>query len=70
MAAIQIFTVFSNISTYFQVSKSDAPGENGKAHKLTVEQKLEEENQKGVYGFNQVPLPNTFSNRKWYVAVS
>ena len=62
MAAIQFFTLFSNTSTYIQVSKSDAPGENGKAHKLTVEQKLEEENQKGVYGFNQVTFFNTFSN--------
>ena len=39
-----------------QVSQSDAPGENGKAHHVRVEQKPEEENQKGVYGFNQVNL--------------
>ncbi len=38
----------------FQVSQSDAPGENGKAHHLRVEQKVEEETLKGVYGFNQV----------------
>jgi hypothetical protein len=41
------------------VSKSDAPGENGKAHHLRVEQKIEEENLKGVYGFNQVSFPKT-----------
>ena len=30
------------------------PGEGGKAHKLRVEQRDEEERLKGVYGFNQL----------------
>ena len=30
------------------------PGEDGKAHKLRVEQRDEEERLKGVYGFNQL----------------
>lgn len=33
---------------------ASGPGENGKAHTLTVEQKEEEERLKGVYGFNQL----------------
>ncbi len=57
MTSIIIFVTSVTFYVTFslpQVSKSDAPGENGKAHHLRVEQKIEEENLKGVYGFNQV----------------
>ena len=41
----------------------DAPGDNGKAHKLRVEQKTEEERLKGVYGFNQLVSDEISLNR-------
>ena len=39
------------------------PGENGRAHKLRVEQKQEEEKLKGVYGFNQLASDEITLNR-------
>merc|ERR550519_2172988 len=39
------------------------PGMNGKAHKLKVEQKQEEEKLKGVYGFNQLTSDEISLNR-------
>jgi polypeptide N-acetylgalactosaminyltransferase len=39
------------------------PGDNGKAHKLRVEQKAEEERLKGVYGFNQLASDEISLNR-------
>jgi len=39
------------------------PGMNGKAHKLTIEQKQEEEKLKGVYGFNQLTSDEISLNR-------
>ena len=39
------------------------PGEGGKAHKLKVEQKQEEEKFKGVYGFNQLVSDEISLNR-------
>lgn len=41
----------------------DGPGDNGKAHMLTVEQKQEEERLKGVYGFNQLVSDEISLNR-------
>ena len=39
------------------------PGENGRAHKLRVEQKQQEERLKGVYGFNQLVSDEITLNR-------
>jgi len=39
------------------------PGENGQAHKLRVEQKQDEQKQKGVYGFNQLVSDEISLNR-------
>ena len=39
------------------------PGDNGRAHKLRVEQKAEEERLKGVYGFNQLASDEISLNR-------
>lgn len=44
-------------------SGGSGPGDNGKAHKLRVEQKQEEEKLKGVYGFNQLVSDEISLNR-------
>jgi len=44
-------------------SKGAGPGEGGKAHKLRVEQKQQEEKLKGVYGFNQLVSDEISLNR-------
>jgi polypeptide N-acetylgalactosaminyltransferase len=41
----------------------DSPGDNGKSHRLRVEQKGEEERLKGVYGFNQLVSDEISLNR-------
>ena len=41
----------------------EGPGEDGKAHKLRVEQKHDEEHLKGVYGFNQLVSDEISLNR-------
>ena len=46
-----------------KVTKSTAPGENGKSHHVRVEQKVEEERLKGVYGFNQLVSDEMTLNR-------
>ena len=43
--------------------ENGGPGENGKAHKLRVEQKEDEERLKGVYGFNQLVSDEISLNR-------
>ena len=44
-------------------TRKSGPGEGGKAHKLRVEQKQEEERLKGVYGFNQLVSDELSLNR-------
>ena len=46
-----------------QGPKASEPGENGRAHKLRVEQKQQEERLKGVYGFNQLVSDEISLNR-------
>ena len=46
-----------------QGPSSSEPGENGRAHKLRVEQKTQEEKLKGVYGFNQLVSDEITLNR-------
>jgi hypothetical protein len=46
-----------------KVTKNTGPGENGKSHHLRVEQKVEEQKQKGVYGFNQLISDEISLNR-------
>ena len=43
--------------------KSSGNGEGGKAHRLTIEQKQQEEKLKGVYGFNQLVSDEIDLNR-------
>ena len=42
---------------------ASGPGEGGKAHRLRIEQKQEEEKLKGVYGFNQLASDEISLNR-------
>lgn len=46
-----------------KVTTLTGPGENGKSHKMRVEQKVEEERLKGVYGFNQLSSDEISLNR-------
>ena len=48
---------------YLEGGAASEPGENGKAHKLRVEQKGQEEKLKGVYGFNQLVSDEMTLNR-------
>jgi polypeptide N-acetylgalactosaminyltransferase len=50
-------------SESIKVTKNTGPGENGKGHHLRVEQKTQEENLKGVYGFNQLVSDEITLNR-------
>ncbi len=49
--------------TSVKVTSLTDPGQNGKGHHLRVEQKVEEERLKGVYGFNQLVSDEITLNR-------